>query len=239
MHVDIVTVNNDLSSFTAHFYDPVTNLFKATTPFPISGEHPTTAKIMSIAISKDKRELQSLYITYWPDYSTSDQTKLLVYQQFKPGFFRQFTKHPLNNQTLSPNIQPFFLDINGDMITDMMFVTEETIDQPSKIKIALGTDEVGEQFSLGDFDQFIIKNREDENCMDPTEGDLLSFPNSNAFIDLDGDCMPDIFLQKTKVVKNTFATYYRNYFEIYTQKIHKGKQKYCLIQKEAMLNDQS
>ena len=53
--------------------------------------------------------------------------------------------------------------------------------------------------------------------------DFISEPHSNAFVDLNGDCMPDMLLGKTDKVGN-------HYFEIYTSKIHEGKQKYCLIQ---------
>ena len=31
-------------------------------------------------------------------------------------------------------------------------------------------------------------------CKTPAPGDLISSPHSNSFLDLDGDCMPDIFL---------------------------------------------
>jgi integrin alpha FG-GAP repeat containing protein 1 len=52
--------------------------------------------------------------------------------------------------------------------------------------------------------------------MDPVAGDLISAPHSNSFLDLDGDCMPDIFLQKQRIKFNTpRPSSYENYYEIY------------------------
>jgi len=35
---------------------------------------------------------------------------------------------------------------------------------------------------------------DDPACLAPAEHSLLSTPHSAAFLDLDGDCMPDLFL---------------------------------------------
>lgn len=43
--------------------------------------------------------------------------------------------------------------------------------------------------------------------MDPNE-DKIAIPHSNSYLDLDGDCMPDLFLTK----ENANGTVY---FEIY------------------------
>ena len=63
-----------------------------------------------------------------------------------------------------------------------------------------------------------------EGCLDPTPGDMISSPHSNSFVDLNGDCMPDIFLQKQRAIKSDKgATVYQNYYEIYVQKIFKTR----------------
>jgi hypothetical protein len=88
-----------------------------------------------------------------------------------------------------------------------------------KISLALGLDSVGENFSLDvDISEFLIPNSEDQSCKDPDTNDIISSPHSNSFVDLNGDCMPDIFLQKQRG-----KTIYENYYEIYIQKLHKGK----------------
>jgi len=80
-----------------------------------------------------------------------------------------------------------------------LFVTNT---EPPKIQVALGKDTNGEKFAIKDFSSFIIKSSEMEGCLDPTPGDVISSPHSNSFIDLNGDCMPDIFLQKQRVMTN-------------------------------------
>lgn len=101
--------------------------------------------------------------------------------------------------------------------------------------VAFATREDGTDFRFEPFSSSLIKNSEDPRCHDPTPGDYLSKPASNAFLDLDGDCMPDIFLQKTRF---TGEESYYTYFEVYTQKLYEGKQKWCLIQTNATLNNQ-
>ena len=78
--------------------------------------------------------------------------------------------------------------------------------------------------------------QDDPDCRSPEDDDIISTPHSNSFLDLNGDCMPDIFLQKTGVVNNTKGTKgkaYHNYYEIYTQRQHRGQQMYCLLDSNA------
>ena len=99
-----------------------------------------------------------------------------------------------------------------------------------QIRIALGKDAYGEQFELNvSTADFIIPKAEDASCIDPDPVDIISSPHSNSFVDLNGDCMPDIFLQKQHKGKNVLKKdVYENYYEIYIQKIHKGRQMFCL-----------
>jgi hypothetical protein len=75
-----------------------------------------------------------------------------------------------------------------------MYTSKGNNDQGPQTYIAVGKDEKGESFSIIHFNEFLVKG--DPNCKQPHPLDLVSTPHSNAFIDLDGDCMPDIFLQK-------------------------------------------
>jgi len=68
-----------------------------------------------------------------------------------------------------------------------------------------------------------LSSSEVEECMEPTANDQLSVPHSSSYIDLDGDCMPDIFL--TRGTGNNVR------FEIYIQKRFEKEQRYCLVQK--------
>jgi hypothetical protein len=51
-------------------------------------------------------------------------------------------------------------------------------------------------FEFKYFSDFILPagNYGGVTCFNPSPDDLISVPHSNAFIDLDGDCMADIFV---------------------------------------------
>ena len=53
--------------------------------------------------------------------------------------------------------------------------------------------------------EFLLTSVDDPDCEDLDLNDTISSPNSNAFIDLDGDCMPDLFL----TMNNDAISYYR------------------------------
>ena len=72
------------------------------------------------------------------------------------------------------------------------------------------------------FKNFVMTPEDDKACLPFNEQDIISDPHSNAFLDLNGDCMPDIFMTRAKRDGT-------KYFEIYAQRLHKGKQRFCLI----------
>lgn len=68
-------------------------------------------------------------------------------------------------------------------------------------------------FTIVDFEDFVIKNSEDPLCIDSkTPDDLISHPHSNSYVDLNGDCMPDIFLNKERILDSGKIEVY---YEIY------------------------
>lgn len=52
----------------------------------------------------------------------------------------------------------------------------------------------------------------EKGCLQPESNAALSTPHSAAFIDLDGDCMPDLFLTKERADGTHF-------YEIYIQRM--------------------
>ena len=64
--------------------------------------------------------------------------------------------------------------------------------------MAIGTHQDGTDFNFKPFKSFLISNQEDSRCLDPNPEEMISSPHSNAFLDLDGDCNPDIFPQQEK-----------------------------------------
>ena len=96
--------------------------------------------------------------------------------------------------------------------------------ESSGMQVALGTMNDPGKFSVVKFSEFIVTD--DENCATPSSSDLISIPNSNAFVDFNGDCMADIFLTRQKADGST-------YYEIYAAVEGKNAngstaQKFCL-----------
>jgi len=77
----------------------------------------------------------------------------------------------------------------------------------SKLKVALMVD--SKQHNIVDFVSNFAVN-DDTNCKAPNEDWALTTPHSSSFVDVDGDCMPDIFMTRTDGTNN--------YAEIYIQR---------------------
>jgi hypothetical protein len=57
----------------------------------------------------------------------------------------------------------------------------------------------------------------DAECLAPLENASLSNPHSSAFLDLDGDCMPDLFLTKSvydELGQNVTSVIYEIYHQM-------------------------
>lgn len=144
-----------------------------------------------------------------------------VFKQTKEKVFK--SKHSdspdINGLELLGNIQPLWLDIDSDMRTDFLF--QDSKDK--KIKVALGKSKDSSSFKFIEFKEMILSSNEDSNCMDFSGDDQISSPHSNTFVDLNGDCLQDIFL--TRIEQSSGQLYY----EVYIQKLVENKSKYCLV----------
>lgn len=99
-------------------------------------------------------------------------------------------------------------------------------DEKNKMVVLLALDAVGERFDVKSFNDFLVSSEDDPNCIKPDENSFISTPHSNSFLDLNGDCMADIFLQKTAPAQGGQG--FQHFYEIYTQKYAQGRQMYCL-----------
>ena len=97
-----------------------------------------------------------------------------------------------------------------------------------------------ENFTAGQdfFADYVLTPADNLDCAEPNKQDFISFPNSNAFIDLNGDCLADIILTRqdgspTDMETKTVNTYY----EVYAQVFVDGKSKYCLASQDGKLVD--
>lgn len=66
------------------------------------------------------------------------------------------------------------------------------------------------------FKDFLMTPEDSQDCLTFNEHDIISDPHSNAFLDLNGDCIPDIFLTRAKPDGS-------KYFEVYAQRLFNGK----------------
>jgi len=84
-------------------------------------------------------------------------------------------------------------DIDGDQMMDVLFQSKDH----GEIMVALGQeDSDGFSSPWNFFGQFVVSTQEDPLCGEPDRKDFISTPNSNAFVDIDGDCLPDLFLTR-------------------------------------------
>jgi hypothetical protein len=67
------------------------------------------------------------------------------------------------------------------------------VDPFEVIKLYRGLDSISEKFETKSLNDYIITNDMDPTCMNPSN-DVFSTPHSNSYVDLNGDCMPDIFV---------------------------------------------
>ena len=131
----------------------------------------------------------------------------------------------LNGLELLGNIQPFWLDIDADMVTDFLFQDGKD----KKIKVARGKSKDSTSFELIEFKDMLLPKSVNSDCLDFNDEDEISSPHSNTFVDLNDDCIPDIFL--TRIEKSTGQLYY----EVYIQMLVDGQSKYCLVQTKQKL----
>ena len=89
-----------------------------------------------------------------------------------------------------------------------------------RLMAALGTSVPTVFNSFGFFDTYL-----DTTCTVPSSTtDPISQPNSNAFIDFDGDCKQDLLLTRTSSVTGD------SYYQVFIQTVEDNKPKYCLSQ---------
>lgn len=71
------------------------------------------------------------------------------------------TDNDMNMLQMHTDSQPFLLDINADMQTDIMFMTA---DEEPKIKVAIADANL-HSFEIKDFQEFVLSVEEDDSCL--------------------------------------------------------------------------
>lgn len=111
----------------------------------------------------------------------------------------------------------------------------------SEVMVSLGSRDLPSKWEKkGFFSNYVLSPSEDSNCRQANTSDPISFPNSNAFIDLNGDCLPEIVLTRQTAMPTTMSTNksVNTYYEIYSQVFDaQGNSKYCLAAQDGQLVD--
>lgn len=106
------------------------------------------------------------------------------------------------------------LDVDGDGYMDILYQGSNGV-----IQVALGSAVPTIFTNVNFFDTYL-----DSGCQKPASmTDLLSQPNSNAFVDFDGDCRQDLLITRTDGTNV--------YYEIFIQTTIDNKPRYCLTTK--------
>lgn len=118
-NIDLVTVSDDMNTFRAHTFNKQTMMFDNKKSTKVSDKD-GNAMIQSIQIAKDQTILRSLFVTYWKDKPVKghESSFMKVFRQIKMGEFdskREYSPN-LDDLELYMNVQPFWLDIDGDML---------------------------------------------------------------------------------------------------------------------------
>lgn len=140
--------------------------------------------ISNIAVGRSFKHLR-LFITCQPQ--TGDVAKLAFYDyEASKGLFSK-VKFEIE---MAPKSQPFIADFNGDFLQDVMFNTVEG----TAMQVAYQDKETG-HFKIKPFQSSMLVQDETVGCISKTiPSAILSTPHSASMIDLDGDCISDLFL---------------------------------------------
>lgn len=115
--IDLVSVNDEMNSFRVHMYNDSNQKYDHSEPFKIDGDD---AYVSSIQIAKDQTIRRGLIITYWKQKPVTgkENTFIKVFQQKERMQFANDlpSKPEIDGLELLGNIQPFWLDINADMM---------------------------------------------------------------------------------------------------------------------------
>jgi len=112
------------------------------------------------------------------------------------------------------------------MLTDFIYTTES-----KKVMVAVGKSQDSSRYEFIEFSQFVATPEEDEDCLLYKDRGYVSSPHSSSFLDLNGDCLPDIFMSKIRQEGSKWISFN----EILVSKIINGKQKFCLVEDDMRL----
>lgn len=177
--------------------------------------------VISTAIPTELQDL--IFVCSLVDGTSGDvtETKLFYYQQSvsqtsSSSSTNKYSWAKLDSTfsdvSLYPGSHPLALDVNGDQAMDLLYQSAD-----KGLQVALGSRTATETYTPKDFfSNFVLTNTDNTDCKSPNTEDIISLPNSNAFVDLNGDCVPDLLLTRQTAgsltdTSSTVSTYYEIY----------------------------
>jgi len=116
---------------------------------------------------------------------------------------------------MKAGVEPYFFDINSDGFIDILVSLN---DSPTPLFMVLQkydtVNKVKTWSNVVSFDSFLTTLGDKTTCITPDKARALTNPHFNFYTDLNGDCVPDLFL--TTVHKNS-SGFTINEMSIYLQ----------------------
>ncbi|KAL1702182.1 hypothetical protein EV121DRAFT_262329 [Schizophyllum commune] len=170
--LDVLAIEDDQQTLKVYLWNHEQFMFQPSTTF----HHPS--KVYNV-VPGDFTHNGKLDLLVMSEGSTSYIMDMLVYPALPQGGFD--TGHPI---TVPPSgmVQPIPIDINGDMRIDLLGVTP-SVSNMFAVWNNTWDEEKNTDYMFDVIDPPFTGNQ----C-------LLSNPHSNAVIDLNGDCLADLFL---------------------------------------------
>ena len=234
---DLVTVDNTAKKVTVYYFSESSLKYSTSASFDM----PDGWTVDSVIPTSNPTQLQDLIIVGSKYTQDKLQTRFFYFEQSstsnKSGTSRfswEQATSSLDDIKLYPGSQPMTLDVNTDQAMDLLYQTET-----NGVKVALGNRNSALQYSEQDFfAKYTLSASDNSDCKTPNTSDLISLPNSNAFIDLNGDCLPDLVLTRQAGTPEEMAkdgSSVKTYYEVYQQLFVDGQAKFCLAKQDGQI----
>lgn len=187
--VDLMTISADGQTLRVHLWDHANFQFQIAPSVQITA--PEGRKIVSV-IPADYNYDGKLDVLLVMQAGSSSQPATLEMLLFLGAPNSGVSPVPIQVPAASASAQPFSLDATGDMRADLLghAATQDGSPDANRLKLwknTMGKEGGGAAFAVQDAPLI------DEKGVLATACQLAS-PHSSAFIDLDGDCLADLFL---------------------------------------------
>ena len=240
---DLLTLTSDAKRFRIHFYDEHAYEFESRNVYSLDKQECKIGSIKALPgrtvflvfLCVENPDEQYLLFADLPILQKADnQTEF--HQELKRALFSQEQFAPeeqsirlgttLITKGVEPYNAPYFVDINGDALTDIFYTMMNTASPITVLKQHLsknGTREWTEKpFSAYTTDMGGI-------CKSQHPSQQLSSPHFNAYQDVNSDCVPDLLL--TTFLPGLGVTLSELYLQV---KDTTGEYKFCLVYSEQM-----